>query len=122
MAFTDNFKTKILTEEFTNKTLYLGLHNSSGEISESGYHREQISFGIPSTNNGKTTVKNDTKVEFDSAESDWGSIVKLVVYDDSTGGNEIDVVEIDENEQPHVNTNYQFWIDVEGYSIEWGDS
>ena len=64
-------------------------------------------------------VDNDDVVEFDYAESDWGVITHVGVFDSLTGGNLLDYAELDN--EADIKADTQFWIDEGGYRIEWGD-
>lgn len=101
--FTKGFQKKIYTHFFINNTCYVGLLVDGSEVNASEYERQEITFEDP-TDDG---VKNDEEIRFPIAESDWGTIDGLAIYDSETGGDKMDEVDVtgrkvDENEQPLI--------------------
>jgi len=116
MAFTTYQKEQVLNAYFTTQTLYLGLLKDNGEVNASGYERMEMTFTAPIENSGVVYVENAEMIEFEPAESDWGIVTQLAVFDSATGGNIIDVGEI--SNPANVLEGRQFWIDAGGYKVE----
>src|SRR5690625_109611 len=116
MALTSYQKELVLDAYFTTQTLYLGLLKDDGEVDTSGYERMLMTFTAPVSDNNITYVENAEMIEFEPAESDWGIVTQLAVFDSATGGNIIDVGEI--SNPANVLEGRQFWIDAGGYKVE----
>jgi len=125
MSFSTDFKKRILVNYFITDRVYLALFkgdptDEDNEVDASDYSREEITFADPMESGDKVILENDDVVEFDYAESDWGTITHVAIFDDSEGGNLLDYAEI--NNEALVTEDTQFWIDEGGYQIEWGDN
>lgn len=78
---------------FTSPTkVYLGLFTSNptdadvgDEVSAGEYERQEISFGAASTPGGASA--NNEDIMFPIAESNWGTVTHLGIYDAKIGGN-----------------------------------
>lgn len=117
--FVKDFKKRVLTNYFVTSGVYVGLFVGDNEVSASDYKRKQITFNTPRESGNTVIIDNDDVVEFDYAESDWGVITHVGVFDSLTGGNLLDYAELDN--EADIKTDTQFWIDEGGYQIEWGD-
>lgn len=117
MALTENTAHALLNHTFRNiplpspEKVYVGLFNASGELSASGYTRQEITFGEPSAG----VIKNDKEVRFPIAAEDWGEVTGAGVFDAVSAGSRLDesqmvavrIVRVDD----------QFVIPVGNYSI-----
>jgi len=119
MAFTKDFRKRILTSYFVTDAVYLALFVEGDEVSTSDYERKQITFNIPRDSGDTVIIDNDDVVEFDYAESDWGNVTHVGLFDAKTGGNLLDYAKL--NNAADITTDTQFWMDEGGYRIEWGD-
>src|SRR5690625_2304770 len=116
--FVKDFKKRILTKYFVTSGVYVGLFVDGNEVSTSDYERKQITFNTPVESGSLVFIDNDAPVEFDYAESDWGVITHVGIYDSLTGGNLLDYAELDN--EADIKADTQFWMDTGGYRIEWG--
>lgn len=113
----EHAKKLFFNNNFVGQSVYLGLiDDTNSEVSAAEYERKSISWNNPSTSGNKVSITNDNKVEFDTAESDWGAIEKMAIFDSASGGNKLDEATL--SSSVDVKTNYQFWIDSGGYKIE----
>lgn len=124
MSFSTDFKKRILVNYFITDRVYLALFTGDptkgdNEVSASDYKRKEITFSDPRENGSAVVMENDSAVEFDYAESDWGEVTHVAIFDSSEEGNLLDYAELDHSAE--VTTDTQFWIDEHGYMIEWGD-
>jgi len=117
--FVNDFKKRVLTNYFVTSGVYVGLFVGGNEVSTSDYERKQITFNTPREIGNTVIIDNDDAVEFDYAESDWGVITHVGIFDSLTGGNLLDYAELDN--EADITADTQFWIDEGGYRIEWGD-
>jgi len=117
--FVKDFKKRVLTNYFVTSGVYVGLFVGDNEVSASDYERKQITFSLPRESGNTVIIDNDDVVEFDYAESDWGVITHVGVFDSLTGGNLLDYAELDN--EADIKADTQFWIDEGGYRVEWGD-
>lgn len=81
---TEYEKNRILTESLINKKVYCALLGDN-EITNSDYKRVEISFEKPK--NGQTY--NNKDIEFPIANSNWGDIKKIAIFDSVTSGNKM---------------------------------
>jgi hypothetical protein len=115
MLTTDS-KNNILNHVFRNvalpspTTVFVGLFNSTGEVTGAGYERQEISFGAPT--NG--IIKNDVEVRFPIAAADWGEVTGAGIFDSE--GNRLDDATITSTRI--VRENDQFSIPIGNYTIE----
>lgn len=117
MSFSYTKAAAILNQEFRSGTVYLALYTSNPtaadtgtEVSGAGYVRMPITFSPPTVENGKQTIKNDAKVEFPVAESDWGTITHIGLRDAEIGGNLIAFAELASPKT--IQTGDRFVIDL----------
>lgn len=75
-------------------TVYLALYTtnptddgSGSEVADSGYAREAVTFGAPSTSDGGYLVANDGTVEFGAVADGSITISHFGIFDASTAGN-----------------------------------
>ena len=118
--FVNDFRKRVLTNYFVTSSVYIGLFAGGNEVSTSDYERKQITFNTPRESGNTVIIDNDAPIEFDYAESDWGVITHVGVFDSLTGGNLLDYAELDN--EADITADTQFWIDEGGYRIEWGDN
>jgi len=121
MAFTSQLNNSILNHVFRNEpytppsSVYVALFTSSNtEVSGDGYERKQITFSAPINNE----IANDEEVRFPIAMSDWGTITHLAIFDSETGGNMLDLAEIEAESQRIVRENDQPIVGVGDYKVE----
>lgn len=77
-------------KSFATPDIHLGLHGMSGEISGGGYARKAWStWNTISQQAGKAQTSNNGQIRFNTATGNWGVVIKVVVYDQSSGGNEL---------------------------------
>ncbi|MDR0269645.1 hypothetical protein [Paenibacillus sp.] len=76
------------------ETVYLALYTSDPtpadtgqEVTGGGYARQPIPFALASLENGKTTNKNSTDIEFPTVTEEWGLITHVALRTAATGGN-----------------------------------
>lgn len=107
----------ILNQEFRSATVYLALYTSNPtandtgtEVSGGGYARQPITFGSPTLENGKQTIKNNARVEFPVATSDWGTITHIGIRTAATGGTLIAYAEL--TAPKTINAGDRFVIDL----------
>jgi len=121
--FVKDFKKRVLSNYFVTSSVYVGLYVGlfvgNNEVSTSDYERKQITFNTPRESGNMVIIDNNDVVEFDYAESDWGNVTHVGIFDAKTGGNLLDFAELDN--EVDVKEDTQFWIDENGYRIEWGD-
>jgi|SRR5690625_3973778 len=125
MSFSIDFKKRILVNYLISDRVYLALFtddptDSDNEVSASDYEREEITFNDPRENGDTVIMENDEIVEFDYAESDWGKVTHVGIFDEKEDGNLLDYAEL--NNSAEITEDTQFWIDEGGYQIEWGDN
>src|SRR5699024_11327847 len=92
MSFSTDFKKRILVNYFITDRVYLALFkgdptDEDNEVDASDYERKQITFNTPRENGNTVIIDNDAPIEFDYAESDWGVITHVGIFDSSSGGN-----------------------------------
>lgn len=93
MSFSKYLEQSILDKFFADgDDLYLALFTDDpdegeegDEVDKDGYSRKKITFEDASESQPAET-KNDSTVEFDTAEEDWGTIKAVGIYDDDDGG------------------------------------
>lgn len=77
-------------QSFSSPSIHLGLHGMSGEITGSGYARKAWSaWNTVSQQGGKAQTTNNGQIRFNTATGSWGVVMSVVVYDQSSGGNEL---------------------------------
>lgn len=93
MSFSYAKAASLLNEIYRDAPVYLALYttnptvNDTGqEVSGGGYARVEIPFSAPSAEGGKQTIKNTIEIQFNPAESDWGTITHIALRTASTGG------------------------------------
>lgn len=59
------------------------------EVSGTGYARQAVTFGAPTTGTTGSTCTNTADVDYSTAGSSWGTITHFAIYDAATGGNEV---------------------------------
>lgn len=74
-------------------TIYLALYindptdaDTGTEVSGGGYNRKQVTFGAPVQTGDKCVISNNTKIEFDVATTDWGSVSHWGLRTAASGG------------------------------------
>lgn len=74
-------------------TIYLALYindptdaDTGTEVSGGGYSRKQVTFGTPAQTGDKCVISNNTKIEFDIATTDWGSVSHWGLRTAASGG------------------------------------
>ena len=74
-------------------TIYLALYindptdaDTGTEVSGGGYSRKQVTFEAPVQAGGKAVISNNTKIEFDIATTDWGSVTHWGIQTAASGG------------------------------------
>ena len=75
-------------------TVYVALYTSNPtgadtgtEVTGGAYVRRAVTFGAPTTESGKRTIKNSAEVAFPTATADWGTITHIGIRDAATAGN-----------------------------------
>jgi len=68
--------------------------SSGTEVNAEEYVRQEITFGDVTEGN-PSTISNSNVVEFPVAQSDWGTVVALAIFDAATGGNMIAFSNVD---------------------------
>src|SRR5690625_62450 len=122
MAFSRNFRKRILANYFVAAPTYVALFNGEptnggAGVDASDYERTEIDFTEPREFEDKISIDNRGTVEFFYAESDWGEVTHVAVMDASEGGEILDYTEL--NNPAEIEHDTQFWIDQGGYLIEW---
>lgn len=85
------------------------------EVNASDYIRQEITFGNVTEGN-PSTISNSNAVEFPVAESDWGTVVALAIFDAATGGNMIAFSNVDTPR--HVDVGIALRIPVGGLTFK----
>src|SRR5690625_7849855 len=113
--FVKDFIKRILTNYFVTSGVYVGLFVGGNEVSTSDYERKQITFSLPRESGNTVIIDNDDVVEFDYAESDWGVITHVGIYDSLTGVNFLDYSEL--YNESNITDDTHFLIGEGGYCI-----
>lgn len=95
-TFSDYLENAVLNHVFRNvaltspATVHLALYTVSPsdagggtEVTGSGYSRQSITFGAPSGG----AIANTNLVSFTASGGNFGTIVAVAIFDNSTGGN-----------------------------------
>lgn len=96
MSMTDYLEAALLNHVFRNvpytppTVLYVGLFTAAPdeagggtEVSGGGYARQQAAFAAPSGGQ----ISNSADITFPVAETAWGTITHVALFDAATGGN-----------------------------------
>ncbi|WP_277220730.1 phage tail fiber protein [Peptoniphilus vaginalis] len=74
--------------------LYLALYKTNptdadtgAEVVGGGYARQQISFTAPTQQSDKAVIGNATRIEFPTANAEWGEVAYFGIRDAREGGN-----------------------------------
>ncbi|REK68007.1 MAG: hypothetical protein C6P35_03290 [Cohnella sp.] len=100
LAVSNYLANALLNQVFRNTaytrptTVYVALYTSNPtaadtgtEVSGGGYARQAVTFGAPTSVNGKQTISNSAVITFPTATAPWGTITHVGIRDAATGGN-----------------------------------
>jgi len=100
LAVSNYLANALLNQVFRNTaytrptTVYVALYTSNPtaadtgtEVSGGDYARQAVTFGAPTSVNGKQTITNSSIITFPAATADWGTITHVGIRDAATGGN-----------------------------------
>lgn len=100
MSFSNYLEENTLNHFFKNipttspGAVYLALYisdptefDTGTEVSGGGYSRQIVNFGANTTSGNKTVITNNADIQFNVAESSWGTITHMGIRDSQTGGN-----------------------------------
>lgn len=82
-GFSERAKNDMLNSRFVAGNVYVALFNKDGEVAAAEYSRQQADFSVPEF--GQTVNQND--IFFPVANTDWGVITEVGLYDIEAGGN-----------------------------------
>lgn len=104
MAFTDVTKDSMLNSRFVEKEVYVGLFNSTGEVTASEYKRIKIPF----SQSEKGQIINEKDIFFDVAKSSWGVIDSVGLFDSLQEGELLG--EMEPEYKKFIDAGTQFFI------------
>lgn len=96
-------KNKVLTEHLVDKQCFVGLLDGVVEVTQSDYARQPLTFDYPTDG----LVGNNTDVVFGIAESDWGTVSNIGVFDAATGGNLLFISVADYEKEITISDQYK---------------
>lgn len=88
--------------------------NGGNEVIESSYSRQLVTFSSPAN----SVMRNEARIDFPVALTDWGSISAWALYDAQSGGTMLWSGNL-ESAVP-VPTGSHFIVDIEGMELSLG--
>lgn len=86
-----------------------------GEVTNTGYVRQSVSFFAPTQVNGSGLLYNSNTVEYPEAVDSWGTITHAIIFDNASSGNAMFVSNFEN--QRTVTSGTALRIPVSGLSV-----